>query len=313
MKLRIFFLKKRYIYYAILGIVLLILAIILLASRRSSSTFNIADNSKAKKIDLTGDGKDELLYIKTDKDKYSIEINTNDKSLILKPDTKLNTLGNYRTYWPMRITLLDVTRDRVPEIIVQNSSQNKPLQHIFFWNGNDFSDIFCSTNNIIGFIDSQNNKTPKLVSGFMDQSKINFNYYYFSNNKFQSFAYEDKLNFMGKNTVQAFINYIQSLPYGEANKPKDIFYPGMSGKDISIIGKLSGDNNTYIFQDGIFKDTKWDKSGNIAEIKWTLNFKGTSLIKNDDIKNYTLDIILKPYQDISGEDGSYKIYSINLL
>jgi hypothetical protein len=312
MKLRIVFLKRKYIYYTVIGIALLVLIIVLLALGRSPSTFTMAANSKAKKLDLTGDGKSDLLYIKTDKDKYMIEVNTNDENITLKTDKALDTLGNFYNYWPMRVTLLDLNRDKIPEIIVQSSNKNKPLQHIFLWNGNDFSDIFCSTNNIIGFIDSQNNKTPKMACGLVDQNKLTLSYYYFSNNKLKNFTYDDKTNFMGKNTVQAFINYIQTLPYGEANKPVDIFYPGMSGKDISIIGKLSGDNNTYVFQDCIFKDTKWDNAGKPTEIKWTLNFKGTSLTKNDDIKNYTLDIILKPDPSSNADDECYKIYSMNL-
>lgn len=315
MKLRIVFLKKKYIYYTLIGIALLVLIIILLTLRKSTSTFNVinVNANKTKKVDLTGDGKDDILYIKSDNNKYMIEVDTSGKNFILQPDKKINTLGDFCGYWPMRITLLDVTRDKIPEIIVQDSIKGKPLQHIFMWNGDNFSDVYSSNNNTIGFIDSKNNKTPKIVSGFMDQNKINFSYYYSSNNKFQSFTYEDKVNFMGKSTVQAFINYIQSLPYGETYKPQGIFSSNLSGKDISIIEKLSEDKNTYAFQDCIFKDTKWDKGGNPLEIQWTLSFKGTSLAKNEDVKNYTLDILLKPYSSSNGEDSDYKIYSINLL
>lgn len=312
MKLRILFLKKRYIYFTLLGIALLILIIILFTCTHSTSTLSIAENNISKKTDLTGDGKDDILSIKTNKDKYSIQVNANGEVFSLTPDKSFNTLGSYSTYWPIRTTILDITRDKIPEVILQDSNNNLSLQHIFMWTGSDFKDIFCSTNNVIGFIDSQNNKTPKMASGTMEQDKVNLSYYYFSSNKLQSFSYNDKPNFMGKNTVQAFITYIQSLPNGEANKPKDIFINGISGKDASVIGKLAGDNNTYTFQDCMFKDTQWDKSGNPTEIKWTISFKAVSTIKSSDIKNYTMDVFLKPDESCSGDDGCYKIFKINL-
>lgn len=312
MKLRILFLKKKYIYYAILGIALLILLIILLASKKSSPTFDITNNDKIKKIDLTGDGKEDLLYIKSQGDKYLVEVNTNNKSLALEPDKKLNSLGIYNAYWPMRATILDITRDKIPEIIIQSSYKNSPVQHIFKWNGETFSDIFCASNNLLGFLDSGNNKTPKMVSGNTAKNSINLSYYYYSNQSLQSFTYNNKENFIGKNTILTFINYIQSLPYGESNTPKDIFYSGLSGKDISTIGKLSGENNTYTLQDGIFKDTKWDKSGNPIEFNWTLNFKAVSNLQKDQISNYNINLILKPDENCDGHDGCFKIYSISL-
>lgn len=312
MKLRILFLKKKNIYYAILGIVLLVLLIILLTTRKSSPTFDITDNSKVKKIDLTGDGKEDLLYIKFENDKYLVEINTNNKSLTLEPDKKLNSLGSYYSYWPMRATILDITRDKIPEIMLQSSYKNSPIQHIFKWNGEAFTDMFCAPNNLLGFLDSGNSKTPKMVSGNVTRNTINLSYYYYSNQSLQSFTYNNKENFIGKNTILSFVNYIQGLPNSEPNKPKDIFYSGLSGKDISIIGKLSGENNTYALQDGFFKDTKWDKNGNPLEIKWALNFKAVSNLQKDQIKNYNINLILKPDENCDGHDGCFKIYSISL-
>jgi hypothetical protein len=89
---------------------------------------------------------------------------------------------------------------------------------------------------------------------------------------------------MGKDSIFSFIKYIESLPGNEANKPANVFYPGLSGDDIAVIGKLSGENNTYSFQNCVFKDSKSDKNGEVSEILWTLNFKGTSNVSKDKIR-----------------------------
>ena len=171
--------------------------------RKSSiSTFNIVNETKMMQADLTGDGTKDILYIKTDTDKYYIQINSEDKSYYLEPSKKINTVGNYYTEWPMRLTLMDISRNKVPEIFTQASTKNKAIQHAFFWNGEKFDDIFCSTNNILGFIDSKNNKTPKVLSGNIKDGKINFTSYIFIKNSLKSFDYNYVDNYMGKTQCQ---------------------------------------------------------------------------------------------------------------
>lgn len=314
MKLRVIFLKKKHIYYTVTALVIVMLLIILLATRKTTPTFNtLVENNKMIQADLTGDGKKDILYIKTEKDKYYMEINDGQKSHYLEPDKKLPTAGLYDEANPLKITLLDITRDKTPEIFVQSSQKDSSVQHVFIWSDGKFKDIFCGTNNMIGFVDSSNNKTPKFLSGKMGSNKIELSNYIFlpDKNNLENFAYNYKESYMGKDSVFAFIKYVEALPQEEANKPANIFFPGLSGQDLASIGKLAGENNTYTFQNCVFKDNKSNSNGEIAEILWTLNFKGVSNASKDKVKNYTVNLLLKPSGD-TNQNYAFKIYSINV-
>lgn len=310
MKLRVLFLRKYHILY--LAAIILVCSVVLsvFTKDKSSSTFSLAVNdSKAIKADLTGDGFEDILYIKTEKDKYYIQVNSGNESYYLEPARKLSSTGYYYPHWPMKVSLMDINRDKVPEIFVQASQKDKPIQHIFTWDGKEFKDIYCSANNIFGFTDSQSNKTPKIISANLSNSKINFTYHMYFNGNLQSINYNDDI-IPGKDAVLGFVKYIETLPEGEAYKPVEIFYPGLTGKDLAAIGKMCGENNFYNFQDALFKDTKVNKNGEITEIKWTINFKGTNKNVSSQVKNYSVTIKLKP--DLNCSDHCYKIFNIVL-
>ena len=314
MKLQVIFLKKKFIYYALAVIIFVImLAFFLFFTKSSISTFNIIDEDKMMQADLTGDGTKDILYIKTDKDKdkYYIQINSGDKSYYLEPSKKFNTVGTYYNQWPMRLTLMDISRNNVPEIFTQASQKNNAIQHAFLWNGENFDDIFCSSNNILGFVDSKNNKTPKVVSGNIKDGKINFISYILIKNSLNSFDYTYADNYMGKNTILSFINLMTSFPLAELNISKEFFAPNLNGSDISLLSDLSNRKVYFNFQDAVFKDYNWDKDGNTTELLWTLNFKGTNMNDLKEIKNYTIELILK----LAPKDekvSTFKISSINI-
>ncbi|MEK6266048.1 MAG: VCBS repeat-containing protein [Clostridium sp.] len=317
MNLQVVFLKKKFTYYALVIIVFIMtLRFFLFFTNNSISTFNIIDETKMLQSDLTGDGTKDILYIKTDADKYYIQINSEDKSYYLEPSKKIKTVGNYYVEWPMRLTLMDISRNSVPEIFTQASidntasKNNKPIQHVFLWNGEKFDDIFCSNNSILGFVDSKNSKTPKVLSGNIKDGKMNFVSHILIKNSLKSFDYNYADNYMGKETVLGFINLMHSFPLAELNISKDIFASGLSGNDISLLNDLSSRKVYFNFQDAVFKDTDWDKNGNANQILWTLNFKGTNTLDIKEIKNYTIELIIKltPNNNVS----TFKITSINI-
>lgn len=311
MKLKVIFLKKKYFYYLFAIIAILVLTLIFILSRKTTSTFSTIVDNTIRKADFTGDGKEDILYIKRTLDKYYIQVNTDNNNYMLEPSKKLNTLGSFYDYNPMKLTLMDISRNKVPEIFIQALEKDTPIQHIFLYDSNKFEDIFCSTNNFLGFMDSNNNKTPRVLSGSIKENKIEFTNYMLINNKMQNFSYNYKENFMGKDTVMGFIKYIETLPSGESAMPKDIFYPGLNGNDLAAIGKLSGENNSFIFLNAWFKDTNWNKAGEISEVIWSFSFKGISNVNKDVIKSYVVNLKLRPH----GEDKDgfyYKIYSMSL-
>ena len=312
MKLQVIFFKKKFIYCALAFISLATMLTFFLLLRNSAlSTFNIVTESKMMQADLTGDGTKDILYIKTETDKYYIQINSEDKSYYLEPSKKINTVGNYYVQWPMRLTLMDISRNKVPEIFTQASTNNKAIQHVFLWNNEKFNDIFCSTNNILGFIDSKNNKTPKVLSGNIKDGKMTFVSYILIKNTLKSFDYNYTDNYMGKNTITGFINLMTSLPLSELNISKELFSPNLKGNDIKLLSDLWNKKIHFNFQDAVFKDHNWDKQGNVNEILWTLNFKGTNSMDLKDIKNYTFELILKPIPNVDST-LTFKISSVSI-
>ena len=312
MKLQVIFLKRKTIYYTIAIIILMIVFVSFLSFDESSiSTFSVASESKMMQADLTSDGTKDILYIKTETDKYYIQVNSEDKSYYLEPSKKINSVGTYYTEWPMRLTLMDVSRDSSPEIFTQASTKDKAIQHAFFWDGEKFDDIFCNTNNILGFTDSKNNKTPKILSGNFKDGKMNLTSYIFIKNSIKSFDYNYVDNYMGKETIVGFINLISSFPLAELNISKELFAPNLNGNYISLLTDLSTRKVYYTFQDAIFKDYNWDKDGNATEILWTLNFKGANMKNLKELKNYTIELILKSMPKDS-KVSTFKISSITV-
>lgn len=308
MKLRVIFLKRRTLYSILLLIILVIVISIFFAFKSFSPTFNIKSDYTVKKADLTGDGKEDILYIKVNDSNYNIQINSQDKSYVLSPDKSTETIGNFDVNWPMRVTLMDVTKDNIPEIFTQASNQNEAIIHVFKWYGNEFRDIFNNKNSILGFIDTENN--PKLITGSILNGKMQLKNYYFSNNGFKLFNYENNKDSIGESIVCEFIDIIQHLPNIQDKNSEDIFYSKNDIKNLSSIKKLIEENNLYVFQDAQFRDYSRNKKGEITEIEWLLNFRGISNNDKSQISTYTFRVLLKPQN--KRDNSSFKIYSITM-
>lgn len=313
LKLNVIFFKKKHLYYIIFFICLTAVFIVFILSKQSISTFNITSkNTVIKDYDVNGDGHNDVIYIKTNNDKYFVQINCKDKSYILKPNKLVKTMGSYKSYWPITLTLADVSRDKVNEIFVQSSQNNTPIQHMFIWDNNSFKDVLYNYNNIIGLIDTHNNETPKIISANFFNGKIDFSNFILIRNKLKNYAADYKDNFIGKDTIAALICKIQILDPNELDKENKIFSSESWATFIQIYNNLIKDNNTYIFEDGSFKDTRYNKDGEISEVKWILNFKAISKSDLNKIKNYSLSVVLKASEQNKEEPYHFKISSLNL-
>lgn len=313
MKLKVLILKKHYIYFTCLIILVFILGALFLISKNTCYIFStMNDESTINNYDLTGDGLKDSIYISKSQGKYNVNIFVDGKKYPLKSKNKLNLLGICYNYWPLRFTLMDVSRDKLPEIFVEASQNNAAIQNIFVWNNNKFENVMHSSNNILGFIDYHNNRTPKTLIGNIDDDNIYLSNYIMKNNIFTKYPSNYNNNFLGKDSIFKFVQYIKSLPYDVMNKPENVFYPSDLSSIYKTIDYLCQSNSTFSFQDATFMDNRCGKDGNISEMKWTLNFKGVSNTDKSNIKNYTMDLILKPYGD-SKEANYFKIYSMKLL
>ncbi|NLZ49237.1 MAG: VCBS repeat-containing protein [Clostridiales bacterium] len=305
MKLRVLFLKKVHIFYFILAVLSLLFLILFLNYDKKTDVFAIVDEKTIIKSDLNGDGKEEILYINNENDKYYLQISSDNKSYTLVPDDKLATMGQYYPYFPMKINLIDVNRDKIPEIFVQSMEKGQCIQHIFYWNGSEFIDSFCSSNNIIGVIDSKSNRTPKIVSGNYNNNSISLAYYMHLNGNVEKITASDDLP--GKEAVSGFINYIHSLPGGEAYKPNNVFSPNISVKDLNIISKMAVENKIYKFTDAYFVDTKFNSNGIASEYKWIINFKASPISASSNSERKSIILYLRKTTEAN---NPFKIASI---
>lgn len=309
MKIRVVILKKRQIILSLIIILFIILTFSLISYFMKNSTteaITLINDNKVIKEDLNGDGSKDTLYINNKDNKYYMEISTGSEVQHISCNKKLDTLGSFNPYWPMRLEIKDISRNRTPEIFIQSSENSLPVQHVFTYNNNKFNDIFCSNGNFLGFLDSNNSRTPKFLSGDIKNGTLDIGYYILNNNELKNYSF-DKTVFPGAKSIVDFVSYMESLPYGEEFKP-DVFYDGLSGNALYAIGKISAECSEVTFLDGYFVDTAWGNAGNILGLECFFNFKG-SLKDSTNFTAYSLKVILKPDPTCNNE---FKIYSITI-
>lgn len=279
MKLRVFIITKSQIIWLFITLLLIIGAIgsITLLSNSSYdkneasvATMAQTDGEQAIKKDLNGDGKDDLLYIAAKNGKYYVEANIKNENYPFNCSKALNTLGYHYNYWPIALNLIDLSRDKKPELIFQSSQDNVAVQHIFTWYNNEFQDIFCSTNNMIGILDSKNNKTPRFFSFSIKNGISDIQNYMLIGNQLKNIS-SSNYKIPALRNVESFIDLVE-CSYTPEDTP-NIFTNEISSDELSLLWKLDKDNYSYVIEDGYFNDTKWDKSGNIQNLNWNLNFK----------------------------------------
>ena len=168
-------------------ITIILISFTLIFTFKDNSTKSVINENTIKetvKSDLNGDGKEDCLYIELgSENNYIINATINEKSYELTPNKTINSLGNFSPNRPITLNLLDLDRNNIKEIIVQSSEEDSSIQHLFKWTGNGFEDIFYSTNNILGIVDSNNGKTPKILSFSLGDSKENIQKYMLLNKK----------------------------------------------------------------------------------------------------------------------------------
>ncbi|MGL5615208.1 MAG: FG-GAP repeat domain-containing protein [Sarcina sp.] len=264
-------------------------------------TFVSTTESSNYLIDLNGDGKKDVLYISSSKDNYSVSCNINDKVYSFDVKSPINTLGFATDYWPISIKFIDLSRDKIPEIIIQSNENNVAIFHLFKWTGNRFKDLYCSTHEIFGILDSGNNKTPKLLSFSLNDSIEDVEKNMIINNNIKNISYE-KIDIFGLESIKEFIELI-TISYNLYDLP-DIFSENLNYDALKTIDQLDKENYFYIFQDSIFNDESWDSKGNVETMNWNLRFRKVSKKDEKDSKLIEWKLSLKR------ENSRFKINKI---
>ncbi len=83
MKMRVFFLKRKSVYYFLL-LSLILITLLTTIKYKNTSAFNLLNSNKTIRKDLTGDGNEDSVNINSKDNKYSITIKSQNKNYTLK-------------------------------------------------------------------------------------------------------------------------------------------------------------------------------------------------------------------------------------
>lgn len=271
--------------------------------------YNLINKDNILEDDLNGDKKKDTIIIKHTNEGLigQVDLNNN-KTYSLDYSKDLPTLGQYCSYWPVRITTLDISRDNSKEIFLQSTFNNKPLQNIFSWDGAKYVNLFSSTNNILGFMDSHNSKTPKVISANYQGGDITFKGYLYNKGNLEEFTTSNAVDFPGKDTIISLISLIHLLPNEYITVP-DYFYPQISGSDLESLFRLANSSFTYKFQDAYFIDLAWQENGKVTCANWILNFTAMSTTNPSVLSTMTINLMINKYND---NVYPYQITSFNV-
>lgn len=255
------------------------------------TTLTTIDITEGTSLDFTGDGQEDTLEVIIEKNTYVVKIKTSSKEYILQPSDNSKILGEFKASCPLKINTLDLSRDGIPEIIIRTFKDNKPVNYIFTWNKDNFINIFTSSDNILGILDSNNSRTPELFSLSSSGGDSSTKSYIFNGKTIKDTTFS-KTNVPSLNLVQSFIDLIEA-PYELSDTP-DIFSSTIDSNDLGLLWTLDKTVYNYTFQNGYFQDTLWDDSGNITAINWCLSFEKLKKLDSlDDPKELLIYLTLE--------------------
>ncbi|BCZ47625.1 hypothetical protein psyc5s11_36920 [Clostridium gelidum] len=266
------------------------------------SPINISQNNQ---FDLTGDSKKDILQILHSQDKIDFIVNCSHDNFYLSNQIDDKILFTPNNHLEPKIFLNDISRDNIPEIIIQGSKNNKSISYVFHWNKKNFDLIFSSTNNIFGILDCKNSRTPKCYSISSSEGFTSLNSFMLINDAPLDTS-KDNLALPSLDSVIHFIDLIQ-IPYVLDDIP-DIFTSSIDKENLSLLWNLDKDNYSYSFQNAFFYDYKWTDSGEPSSIRWRLSFEKNKL-KGEENDKTELILLL----DLEKDASSYKINVIQKI
>lgn len=305
--MQILIIKKKSAIIFILFLLTLSATILTLISEKfeTSQTIYPLNINEKTKFDLTADGREDTLEIVNGQNRvdYNIKSYNSDYYLSKKVPDKILFIAN--SHWKPNIFIHDLSRDKIPEIILQGPKNNKSIFYVFHWNGEDFSLVNSKEKNILGILDSKNSKTPQLYTIDSKKGISSLESSMLINNDILNTS-KDNSNVPGLDTVLSFINLIE-YNYVVDELP-NIFTSTINSNELSLLWSLDKEHYSYAFQNAFFYDYEWNNNNDPTHIKWRLSFEKNALMGSEGNKDEFIIIL-----DIKKDSSSYKINSIQKL
>ena len=237
---------------------------------------NLLKNIPEYDFDCDG-ANDEITIISTNST-YSIKIKNSTVEILLKSNEFDYSLLDITPSCSINISYIDLNRNKVPELIISGFKNNKPTFYIFQWIDNTFKEILFSQNNILGILDYNNSRTPKVFTTNSSTGDKGTNSYILNSNSLKDISFS-KESIPSLGNIQTLINLIEA-DY-ELDDAPDIFTSYIPSEELGILWNLNKSTYRYSFQKGYFYDISWDNLGKTTSIYWVLSFEKINFIDSN--------------------------------
>ena len=254
-----------------------IITIFLVALQNSETLSNKILESN-QEYDFDCDGENDELTILSTNSTYSIKIKNSTGEILLKSNKFDYSLLDIDPSCRINISYIDLNRNKIPELIISGFKNNKPTFYIFQWMDNTFKEILFSQNNILGILDYNNSRTPKLFTTNSTTGDKGTNSYILNSNSIKDITFS-KQTIPSLGNIQTLINLIEA-DY-ELDDAPDIFTSYIPSEELGILWNLDKSTYRYSFQKGYFYDISWDNSGKATSIYWVLSFEKINFINSN--------------------------------
>lgn len=300
-------LEKRKLFKLIFFIVSLFILLIIFFSiifkNNSIQSFMSSTIHNQNDADYDGDGTIDNIIIEKKNSHYIVKVKTSKSYYVLKNALYGDALIDLSASVSLKIDSLDLSRDGIPEIILSGYKNQHPITYIYQWCDSEFKEVFSSSKNVFGIIDSKNSRTPKILHTFSEKGDKSTESIIFNGKIIKDITFS-KLQIPALAIIQKFIDLIQ-LSY-EIEDPPEIFTEYINSEELKILWNLDKETYRYSFQLGNFYDINWDKNALPSSIIWNLSFEK---VNSSDSTKPNEEIIFTVKTDIN-QFGEYKISSI---
>ena len=297
--------KKNTFIAFIIIIFIICVSITTIINTYSKNTETLSNKSleNNKEYDFDSDGETDQLTIISTNSTYSIKIKNSIGEILLKSNEFDYSLIDITSSCNINISYIDLNRNKIPELIISGFKNNKPTFYIFQWKDNTFQEVLFSQNNILGILDYNNSRTPKIYITNSTTGDKGTNGYILNANSIKDITFSNP-TIPSLGNIQTLINLIEA-DY-ELDDAPDIFTAYIPSEELGILWNLDKSTYRYSFQKGYFYDISWDDSGRATSIYWILSFEKVNFIDSDSSPK-ELTMYVKAELEESDE---YKISSI---
>ncbi|MBP3915885.1 hypothetical protein [Clostridium sp.] len=297
--------KKNTFIAFIIIIFIICISITTIINTYSKNTETLSNKSleNNKEYDFDSDGENDQLTIISTNSTYSIKIKNSIGEILLKSNEFDYSLIDITSSCNINISYIDLNRNKIPELIISGFKNNKPTFYIFQWKDNTFQEVLFSQNNILGILDYNNSRTPKIYITNSTTGDKGTNGYILNANSIKDITFSNP-TIPSLGNIQTLINLIEA-DY-ELDDAPDIFTAYIPSEELGILWNLDKSTYRYSFQKGYFYDISWDDSGRATSIYWILSFEKVNFIDSDSSPK-ELTMYVKAELEESDE---YKISSI---